>query len=38
MELIINDIMTILEITNIQYLCVFIGIFFGILILIKLWK
>ena len=38
MELVINDIMTILEITNIQYLVVFIGILFGILVLIKLWK
>lgn len=38
MELIINDIMKILEITNIQYLYVFIGLLFGILVLVKLWK
>lgn len=38
MQLIIEDIMTILEITNIQYLYVFVGLLFGILILVKLWK
>lgn len=38
MELIINDLMTILDITNIQFMYVFIGLLFGILIVIKLWK
>lgn len=38
MELIINDLMTILEINNIQYLYVVIGLLFGILILWRLCK
>ena len=38
MDLIINDLMTMLEISNIQYLYVVIGIVLGSLILWRLWK
>lgn len=38
MELIINDLMTMLEISNIQYLYVAIGIVIGVLIIWRLWK
>lgn len=38
MELIINDLMTMLEISNIQYLYVVIGIVVGALIIWRLWK
>ena len=38
MEAIINDLMTICEVSSLQYLLVVIGLVFGVLILIKLWK
>lgn len=38
MQIIIDEIMQILEISDIKYLFAFIGLFFGILIVCKMFK
>ena len=38
MQVIINEIMQILEISDIKYLFAFLGLFFGIMIIAKMYK